>query len=147
MTMTATYQVVGECAHATIDTPHGRAKVLLYKGALVPAEAPELKHLLSTGLVEQVGDDETGGVNADGITVVEAERKAESENPEADAAAKLAADREAARAKLPADGSMPDGRASQAVWVEYHVAQGGDYEELSRQDKPTLVELAKSRQS
>lgn len=144
MTMSDTYQVIGECAHATVDTPHGRAKILLYKGALVPAEAPELEHLLSTGLVAKVSDEETGGVNADGVTVTEAEQKAQG--PEADAAAKLAADREAAQAKLPPDGSMPDGRASQAVWVEYHVAQGGNYEELSKQDKPTLVELAKSRQ-
>lgn len=145
--MAATFQVVGECAHATIDTAHGRTKVLLYKGAMVPGDAPELGHLLSTGLVAQVGEGETGGVNADGLTLIEVEEQANTPTPEDEAAAKLAAEREAARAKLPPDGSMPHANAGQPVWVEYHVVQGGDYDDLSKQDKPTLVELAKSRQS
>jgi hypothetical protein len=159
------YQVVGECAYVTTDTAVGRAKVLLYKGALVSAAAPELKHLLSTGLVAKVGGDETGGVNAEGqpaepVTAQKAdsppvksdEVKSDSEPNTADANAKAAADevaakREAARAKLPEGGAMPHHAAGQSVWVEWHVNQGGLYDDLKDQDKPALVELAKSRQS
>lgn len=176
------YQVVGECAHVTADTAMGPARVLLYKGALVPADAKELKHLLSAGLVAQVGGDETGGVNADGLTVAEAEGKVDTPaakaakeadadpaptpaevqtaavaagTPNADepsaeekAAAEVAERRKAARERLAAlGGKAPDGRASQDVLVEYLVAQGGNYDDLSRAEKPDLVDMVKARQS
>lgn len=62
----ATYQLVGECAYVSTNTALGRAKVLMHKGALIPADAPELKHLLDIGMAARVDDDETGGVNAAG---------------------------------------------------------------------------------
>lgn len=68
----AIYQVVGECAHVTELTALGKTVVLRYKGATVSPDAPELKHLLDQKLVAKVGDDETGGVNADGVTLAEA---------------------------------------------------------------------------
>ena len=65
--ISAKYQVVAECAHATVDGPYGRMVQLLYKGALIPGDAPQLQHLLKNGFVVKVGDDETGGVDAAGI--------------------------------------------------------------------------------
>lgn len=172
MSNDSTYQIVGECAYVSNDTPSGRTRILMYKGALVPGNAPELQHLLSTGLVVKVGGEETGGVNADGLTTAEAEQ-VDGDAPRRDADGVLTpsaasadpvpalspsrtttgdsdstdARRAAARAKLPADGSAPDGRASKDVWVEYHVAQGGSYDDLVKQDKAELVKLAQQRQS
>jgi hypothetical protein len=60
------------------------------------------------------------------------------DDPEPTGEAKLATEREAARAKLPADNAAPDGRASKAVWVEYGVAQGRDYEALNALSKDEL---------
>lgn len=163
------YQVVGECAHATVNNPlHGRIRQLLLKGAIVPADAPELKHLLSIGLVAKVDDDETGGLNADGVpagalttqvpsgvttTPVEVESPdpeateppSEADVAQAKADADLAQARAAARAKLPEDGSAPHANAGQPVWVEYLAARGYDYDELAKQDKPDLVALAKQQ--
>ncbi len=63
----------------------------------------------------------------------------ESDSKDADAAAE--AKRADARAKLPADGSAPDGRASEAVWVEYAVAQGLDRAEAEKAGKEELRKL------
>jgi hypothetical protein len=160
--MTTTYQVVAECAHVTLSTPTGRMNVLLLKGALVPADAPELERLLDLGYVAKVGGEETGGVDASGIpagaytsdvpaavTSTPVEKSAEQRKADAEAAEKFKADadvadkRAAAKAKLPADGSAPDGRASKDVWVEYLAGNGYSYDELIKQDKADLVELAK----
>lgn len=123
----ATYQIVGECAHVTADSPTGKTIVLRHKGALVSADDPRLQHLLDSGLVAKVADAETGGLNADGLTVFEAARKAES----GDAT-------EVAATPAPAgDVPVPDGRAGKVAWVEYGVAQGRDraaLEALSRDD-------------
>ena len=152
------YQVVAECAHATVHTMFGRTVTLLEKGALVPADTPNLKHLLDIGAVAEVGDEATGGVDADGVpsgaydvTVPEGitstpvpedeERRAEAEKAKADA--DLAAKRADAQSKLPADGSLPDGRAGKDVWVEYLVANGYDYDTVSGADKAELVDLGK----
>ncbi|MFC0504231.1 hypothetical protein [Micromonospora costi] len=70
----ATYQLVGECAYVSTNTALGRAKVLVHKGALIPADAPELKHLLDIGMAARVGGDETGGVNAAGEPAAVADR-------------------------------------------------------------------------
>ncbi|MET0416051.1 MAG: hypothetical protein ABW022_08525 [Actinoplanes sp.] len=53
--------------------------------------------------------------------------------------------RAAARAKLPADGSEPDGRASQAVWVEYLAGRGSSYDDIKDADKADLIKLAKQQ--
>lgn len=160
--MAGQYQVVAECAHATVDSPYGRMVQLLLKGALVPADAPQLPHLLANGFVVQVGGEETGGVDASGVpsgaytepvppglTTTPVEKTPEQRQADVDAAAKSKADAEvadrraAARAKLPVDGSAPHGNASKEVWVEYLAARGYDYGELSKQDKADLVELTK----
>lgn len=56
------------------------------------------------------------------------------------------AKREAARAKLPEDGSAPDGRASQEVWAEFMVTQGSAYEDVKGVSKQELKALHDSRQ-
>jgi hypothetical protein len=160
--MAAQYQVVAECAHVTMATASGRMLVLLLKGAIVPADAPELARLLDLGYVAKVGGDETGGVDAAGIPAgaydadvpvavtttpvekSEEQRKADAESAEkAKADAEVADRRAAAKAKLPADGSAPHGNAAKEVWVEYLAANGYDYAELIKQDKADLVGLAK----
>lgn len=160
--MPGVFQVVAECAHATVNTAYGRMWVLLDKGALVPADAPELPRLLDIGYVVQIGG-ETGGVDAEGVpagarltevppgvtsTPVEmsAEAKADAEKAQADAeqaAAEAEADaaREAARVKLAEIGGVPDGRSSDAVFVEYLAANGYEYDELVKADRNTLKDL------
>lgn len=166
--MTDTYQVVAECAWATVNTASGQSKALLYKGALVPADAPELQFLLDGGFVAKVGGDETGGVDASGRTLIEVHGGSARKNTaraatttpgsepgptpagpaateaEAKAAAELAAKREAAAAKLPEDGSAPHANAGEAVWVEYLVRNGYDFDAIKDTDKPGLKSLAEN---
>ncbi|WP_433731019.1 hypothetical protein ACQP2Y_21610 [Actinoplanes sp. CA-051413] len=160
------YQVVAECAHVTVDGPTGRAVQLLMKGAHVPADAPELKRLLADKFVAEVSDDDTGGLDSYGrpagayaadvpenltTTPVEKSEEQRQADADADAADKAKADAEladkraAAQAKLPEDGSEPDGRASQAVWVEYLVKRGGNYDDLAKAEKADLQKLAKQQ--
>lgn len=120
------YQVVGECAHITEPTSMGPAKVLRYKGALVPADAPELKHLLDLGIVAKVGGDETGGVNADGVTTAEADGKAET--PGARAAGE------------------PDRKDAEQVMLEANAAGTGNGSEPSAEEK-AAAELAERRKT
>ena len=154
------FQVVAECAHATVDHPlYGRTMQLLLKGALIPEGAPELPHLLSVGMVVPVSDTETGGLNADGVpagalgaqasagvTPVEVPDGQSSVDVDMSAEdAEVEARRAAARAKLPDGGAMPDGRASKDVWVEFLVSQGSRYEDVVGVDKAELVEVARAR--
>jgi hypothetical protein len=158
--MSNRYQVIAECAHATVNHPlYGRTQQLLLKGALVPAEAPELEHLLSVGMVAEVGDDATGGVNADGVpsgalevqvpsgvtsTPVEVSEEAREAAARDKAVAEVEERRAAAKAKLPEDGSLPDGRAGKDVWVEWLASKGYDFDELIKQEPAELKALAKN---
>lgn len=160
--MAVQYQVVAECAHVTVSTPSGRMQILQVKGALVPADAPELERLLDLGYVAEVGGDETGGVDAAGIpagaytadvpvavTTTPVDRSQEQVKADVESAEKAKADAEvadrraAAKAKLPADGSAPHGNASKDVWVEYLAVRGYDYAELVKQEPADLKALAK----
>lgn len=149
------YQVVGACAHVRTMTPSGPMTRLLDKGALLPSGVPadRIRHLLSVGLIKAVGSAGPelpgaavpGGVADERVPSAEGSvdpgSQGQSGSPDDDP------ERAAARAKLPADGALPHHAAGQPVWVEWHVAQGGNYDDLKNQDKATLVELAKSRQS
>lgn len=162
--MSDRYQVVAECAHVTVNGPTGRAINLLLKGALVPGDAPEVPRLLDLGYIAKVGQAEAGGVDAAGvpagaytvevpanITTTPVEKTAEQQRAEQEAAEKVKADTEladkraAAKAKLPEGGAAPDGRAAQAVWVEYLVSKGSRYEDVQAVDKDELVKLAKQQ--
>ncbi len=117
---------------------YGKAKTLLYKGAPVAADCPELEHLLSTGLVAKVDDASGPGLNADGGL-------GPSRPPETPAApASGPVDdpdevrRADARQKLAEMGGTPDGRSSEAVWVEYAVTQGLDRVEAEKVGKDEL---------
>jgi len=160
----AQYQVVAECAHVTLNGPSGRFVTLLLKGALVPGDAPEVERLVKDGYLAKVGGDETPGVDASGIpagayttdvpaaiTTTPVEKSEEQREGDREAAEKAKADAEvaekraAAKAKLPEDGSAPDGRASKDVVVEYLAGRGYDYDELVKQDPAELKALAKQQ--
>lgn len=148
------YQLTAECAYVTVDTATGRAKTLLYRGAFIAADSPELKHLLSVGMVEQVGKGASSGFNAEGglgeatrstdgpdsvvaPTLLTAEQEAER-GAAAQADAETDRKRAAAKAKLPADGSAPHANAGQDVWVEYAVSKGLSREESEKASKDDL---------
>lgn len=145
-------QIVGECAYVTQDTAAGRAKMLLMKGAVVSADVPEAKHLLSAGLAARVGGDASPGLDAAGEPVLDPDAagtgKAAAEqvedDPDAKAAAEAEAKREAARAKLPADGSAPHHNAGEDVWREYAVSKGMDRAEVEKASKDDLKAALKA---
>lgn len=67
---------------------------------------------------------------------------AKTEAPAVDtAAAEVEKRRAAARAKLPSDGSAPDGRAADQVYVEYLVGKGYGRVELEKTDREELKKL------
>lgn len=157
------YQVVAECAYVTVDGPTGRSLQLLLKGAPVPADAPELERLVNDGYVAKLNVDESelGGVDAAGIpqgayttevpeaitsTPVPKSEEQMQADREADertrAAAELEEKRAAARQKLTELGGEPDGRSSQAVWVEYMVGRGQSYDDVKDTSKAELQKLA-----
>lgn len=141
--MADVYQVTAEAVLATVDTVNGRMKTLLMRGALLPGSTPELKHLLDVGMVEKVGDDAGTGLNAEGglgaaETPAVGPTSVVSSTPLTPEQQELEAKRAEARAKLPADGSAPDGRAAEAVWVEYAVLQGLDRAEAEKAGKEEL---------
>ncbi len=160
--MTDRYQVTGECAHVVVTDHTGVSAVnLLYKGAFLPDGVDEkrLKHLLDTGLVGKV-DGEPLAPNAAISAQAAGLDNAASPAPEGgagdsvhppvltaeqeEAQRKVLAEgaetqrrRDAAKAKLPADGSAPHHNAAQEVWVEYAVAKGldrGEAEKASKED-------------
>jgi hypothetical protein len=138
----AQYQVTGHCAHVKTRDDAGQwTTVLLPRLAMVPDDTPAetIKHLLSVNLIGQIGggnpaaDTQVDGQDPDGTSTTSPEVAA-AEDPE----------RATARAKLPADGSMPHHNSGQPVWVEWLALRGYDYEALKGQEKPDLVELAKN---
>lgn len=147
------YQVVGHCAHIKTRDDSGQwLTMLLPKGALLPADVPRdrIDHLLSVALIEQVG---AAGPAIPGAAVpAVTAQPSPSEVPDLGGAAGDPPtttpfndpERVAARAKVPADGSLPHHNAGQPVWVEFLAAKGYDYDALKGQDKPDLVELAKN---
>ncbi|MFY1686488.1 hypothetical protein [Plantactinospora sp. WMMB782] len=162
------YQVVGQVAHVRTQSPQGPMTRLLYKGSLLPDDvSPEqIRHLLSVKLIapfggvggsdlpgaalpppiagqESADDADTDGGNTDdngGGGPQGGGGTEGSETPFDDP------DRTAARSKLPTDGSLPDGRAAHAVWVEAAVARGYAYEAARGTAKPELMDLLRNQQ-
>ncbi len=165
------YQVVGECAHVNVTGIGGvQAVQLLYKGAFLPegVDPARLKHLVDSGLVGKVdgepiapnaaieqnpntGESLVGtsshgqgdGSEGDGLNAGLSEEQRQAQRKAADEAAALEQKRAAAKAKLPADGSVPDGRAADAVFVEYLVARGYSRDEVEKASSADLKKLAK----
>ncbi len=159
-----TYQVVGQCAHVTTAAVDGsKRSELLYKGSIIPesATAKEIEHLLSLKLIAPIGGEpfgthEVGAVSGgdvrtglDGKPVVSDEpgigQPVDDAGSKAKADGELAEKRAAAKAKLPADGSAPHGNAAQAVWVEYVVGRGQDYDTVKDVDRDELKALAEQQ--
>jgi hypothetical protein len=161
------YQVVGPIAYATTDTARGPTKLAYYRGSLLPegTKPTQIEHLMSVGLIEPwaatpsavatepvqpagasdpaaAGAVVTGVEAGDGPAVVQDDTTGDSGPAEQGDGDDVEAKRADARAKLPADGSKPDGRAGQAVWAEWLVSKGYDYGQVARADKKELVELA-----
>lgn len=162
------YQIVGDCAHVTTMTAGGRARVLLYKPAMVPGDVPaaEIKHLLSVGLIEEVGkvaeqprSDEPEPATA---KVVDPDQPAhvvsevvtgggdpvDGEDADGDSGSDGADGDtndgdDAVGAEPPADGSAPPQNASKAAWVEYAVSQGMDRDEANKASKKDLIDTLK----
>jgi hypothetical protein len=158
------YQVVGAAALLTQDSVTGPMTVHVYRGAVVgPGARPEeIRHNLSVGLLAEIPADGAAGVDAAGVPLVDGQRTVgggEPGGPEQPAAPApavepsktdgeqagdaAAARRDAARAKLPADGAAPDGRASKDVWVEYAVAAGYDRATVEATDRDEIKALFK----
>lgn len=141
------YKVVAECAHVVVD---GGIR-LIYKGAPVPdGQTPErLKHLLDSKLIAPTGEvpvAPNSAVVPEGFATTGGER-VRPEQPATQASPSDASEvdqrRAAAKAQLPEDGSAPDGRKSDAVFVEYLVAKGYAFEEASKASSAELRKLAK----
>jgi hypothetical protein len=102
-----------------------------------------------TGTVPENETPDIGTINDGGLAKLEERQKADEDAKAAaaqsKAAAELAEKRAAAKAKLPADKSAPDGRAAQAVWVEYLVSRGSRYEDVKDVEKDELQKLAKQQ--
>jgi hypothetical protein len=154
------YQVVAACALVPVVDISGTHLETLHRGATFEAD-PEhyrIKHNAESGYIVELGRDETAGVDATGVPLVNEERRDGSEPgspvdvnpvvapPVGDEEKSADADkrRAEAKAKLPADGSAPDGRASKDVWVEYAVSKGMDRDEAEKADKADLVAALKS---
>lgn len=162
------YVVTGHMAVFDTATDSGRMRVTFYRGAQVPADVkPEqIEHNLSVGLIAEVPGSEPAGIDTAGAVVVGDERlgggkpgeefagantpqSQSDEDKAATAKAKADADlaekRAEAQAKLPEDGSAPDGRASREVRIEWLAKQGHDYDELVKTDDAALKDLVKQR--
>jgi len=158
------YQVIAECAYAMTVDSAGKSWRLFEKGALVAADTPNLEHLLNNGYVAKVGGEATGGLDAagipsgaydnpvpGGITSTPVEKSQEQLQAEREAADKVRADadlaerRAAAQAKLAELEDGPDGRSSQAVWVEYLVSRGSNYADVASATKAELQKLAEQQ--
>jgi hypothetical protein len=173
MADSAQYVVTGHCVSVDTFTDAGYQRVMFYRGQTLPADvrAEQIRHNLDVGLIAEVPGSADTGVDSAGAAVADGERAGDfqgepgerfdaansttteqgvqntpEDNTRQQAVDSTEAKRAAARAKLPTDGSAPDGRASQAVWVEYHVTQGGNYDDLVKQDKAELIKLAQQRQ-
>jgi hypothetical protein len=155
------YQVIGHCALITQDHgPLGKMRQTLLRGAIIGPGMTDAErdHNLAGGLIAEIPADEPAGLDAAGVPVVGTERLVGDGEPGSPAtlepgptppaqgdAADAARDkaREAAKAKLPADGTAPDGRAAKDVWVEYAVVKGMDRGEAEKADKAELIAALK----
>lgn len=142
---------------------HGEPGGHLYKNSVIDprlVDDIDRERLLREGFVELVvqagemwklAEDTDTGEAGDPVTVGDvgladpSERDPGNTNREADTGAadpEAEQKRAAARAKLAELGGTPDGRASNAVLVEFLVGKGYDRTEVEKADRPELQKLA-----
>ncbi len=153
---------------------NGQAGGYLYRGGILEAsqvDAKDTDRLVAEGFLEWVvrdgeqfrlAEDTTTGSKGDAVTVGDNGFPPQSEtdhgttNSGAQTAATESAakvddeveqKRAAARQKLTEIGGEPDGRSSQAVWVEYLVGRGSRYEDVKDATKADLMKLAEQQKS
>lgn len=133
--MAGQYQVVRELGSFTANTVTGRMKVTVYAPGMVPdgATDAEIRHHLAMGLIRPVG-------------AAPQQEPQPAREPASTATAQvevLSEERQAARAKLPEDGSLPHPNAGKPVWVEAAVDRGYSFEAANAVEKAELVALLK----
>jgi hypothetical protein len=156
MADTKRYQVVSACAIVPVMTHDGEYLQTLYAGAGFDANPnhPRVAHNVESGYIAEVGAKAALGTDTAGVPMADDKRTAADGEPsepvdlnDPGVVNEQQQARSAAAAKLPTDGSAPDGRASQAVWVEYLVSRGSRYEDIKDADRADLQKLAKQQQS
>lgn len=133
------YQVLSAAVVVPVATADGTVLQTLYRGSVLEADPTDLKvkHNADAGYITEIGEKAVAGVDNSGTPLVDDKPTVGDGNPGDpaalndpgvvnDEAHQVSARRQAAAAKLPADGSAPDGRASEDVWREYAVAKGYD---------------------
>lgn len=169
------YQVLSPCVIVpTVAQDGNEYLTTIYAPGVFEADPDNVrvKHNLDSKYIQEIDAKAVAGSDASGAVMLD-DQRVDGANPgapvvlndpgvvnerahadvkaavEQDAQAKSDADvvkaRAAAKAKLPPDGSAPDGRASKDVFVEYLAGKGYDYAELSKQDKAELQKLAASQ--
>lgn len=147
------YQVLTACVIVpTVNTDGAEYLTTLYAPAVFESDPDHarIQHNVEYGYIQELGAKSTSGVDASGAVMTD-NKRVDGEyagapvvqndpgvvNEEAQTRAKAAA-------KLPEDGSAPDGRASEAVMVEWLARRGYSYDELKNQDKASLKNLISS---
>jgi hypothetical protein len=136
------YQVLRSGVVVTVAGAFGPEKQGFDERAILPPGVPEreIRHLLSVKLIRQVGGPPQSTPDMEEPAEESVGTAAQATDPEVEAA------RAQARAKLPADGSAPDGRAAQTVWVEHAVAKGYAYDAVKGLGKDELRDLLADKQ-
>jgi len=146
------YQVLSACVIVPVVTNDGTEMIqTVYSPGSFEADPqhPRIVHNVDSGYIAEIGEKAATGTDAAGAVMLD-DKRVDGADPGAPVVLndpgvvnEQQQARSAAAAKLPEDGSAPDGRASQAVWVEYLARQGYNYDDLAGQDKAELQKLAK----
>lgn len=138
-----TWQVTAAMVVVPADTQYGRQMVHVGRRGILPPGVPQEKinHLLSLGMIRKVGPAVSAPPAPAPAPAVKVEEEPPPEAPPTDSVPYDHPDRVAAREKLPAGGSLPDGRAAHAVWVEAAVRAGYAYDAARQATKQELQEL------
>lgn len=147
------YQVLTACVVVPAITSDGEQIHTVYQSGVFEANPAHYRivHNVESGYILELGAKAVPGVDGAGVPVVDDKR---ADGTDTGAPVELndpgvvneeQQARSSAAAKLPEDGSAPDGRAGKDVWVEYLVRKGYDRGEAEKQDKAELMKLAKQQ--
>jgi hypothetical protein len=147
------YQVISACAIVPVLTADGEQLHTLFNPAVFEADPDHYRivHNVASGYIAEIGAKSQPGVDGAGVAVVDGKRTdgADFGTPvtlnDPGRVNEVEQARSVAAAKLPEDGSAPDGRAGKDVWVEYLVRRGYDRGEVEKQEKPELQKLARQQ--